>query len=126
MGFVSRKLRKMARSDAADKAARVNNRPPATSDLPLLGILEEQVKLVRAAGTEPIITTMPLSGPLREAIDPARRAAFTREVEALARRLGVVYLNYLELDLPIECWHDGNHLNRDGAEVFSKRFLRDL
>ena len=126
VGFVSRKLRKMARSDATDKAARVNSRPPATSDLPLLGILEEQVKLVRAAGAEPIITTMPLSGPLREAVDPVRRAAFTREVEALARRLGVVYLNYLELDLPIECWHDGNHLNRDGAEVFSKRFLRDL
>ena len=69
---------------------------------------------------------MPLSGPLREAIDPARRAAFTREVRALARRLGVTYLDYLELDLPLECWHDGNHLNRTGAAVFSERFARDL
>ena len=87
------------------------------------------VSLIIAAqvrDAEPIITTMPLSGPLREAIEPVRRAAFTREVEALAHRLGVVYLNYLELDLPIECWHDGNHLNRYGSEVFSKRFVRDL
>ena len=116
----------MARADSDEKAARVNDRPPVTSELPLFGILEEQVARVRAAGAEPIITTMPLSGPLREAIDPARRAAFTREVRALARRLGVTYLDYLELDLPLEYWHDGNHLNRAGAAVFSDRFARDL
>ena len=126
VGFVSRKLQKMARADSDEKAARVNDRPPVTSELPLFALLEEQVAQVRAAGAEPVITTMPLSGPLREAIDPARRAAFTREVRALARRLGVVYLDYLELDLPLECWHDANHLNRAGAEAFSERFARDL
>ena len=126
VGFVSRKLRKLARADSDEKAARVNERPPATADLPLFAMLESQVAEVRAAGAEPVITTMPLSGPLREAIDPARRAAFTRNAQALARRLGVAYLDYLELDLPLECWHDANHLNRHGAEVFSERFARDL
>lgn len=125
-GFVSRKLRKLAQTDADEKAARVNGRPPVSVDLPLFAMLEGQVAEVRAAGAEPVITTMPLSGPLREAIDPARRAAFTREVQALARRLDVVYLDYLELDLPLACWHDGNHLNRDGAKAFSERFARDL
>ena len=125
-GFLDKKTADLAREDVTEKAARVNDRPPVTSELPLFGILEEQVARVRAAGAEPVITTMPLSGPLREAIDPARRAAFTREVQALARRLGVVYLDYLELDLPLECWHDANHLNRDGAATFSERFARDL
>lgn len=126
VGFVSRKFRKMAWADVDEKAARVNGRPPVTAELPLFGILEEQVAQVRAVGAEPVITTMPLAAPLREAIDPKRRAAFTREVLALADRLGVTYLDYLELDLPLECWHDGNHLNRAGAEVFSERFARDL
>ena len=125
-GFLKKKTVALAEKDMKEKAARVNDRPPVTSELPLFGILEEQVALARAAGAEPVITTMPLSPPLREAIDPARRAAFTREVRALADRLGVTYLDYLELDLPLECWHDGNHLNRAGAEVFSERFARDL
>ena len=125
-GFLEKKTAALALKDVAEKAARVNGHPPATPGLPLFGILEEQVERVRAAGAEPVITTMPMSPPLREAIDPARRAAFTREVQALARRLGVTYLDYLELDLPLEYWHDANHLNRAGAEVFSERFARDL
>ena len=125
-GFLKKKTAALARKDMEDKMARVNGRPLVTSELPLFGILEEQVAQVRAAGAEPVITTMPLAAPLREAIDPMRLAAFTREVQALARRLGVVYLDYLELDLPLEYWHNGNHLNRAGAEVFSERFARDL
>ena len=125
-GFLEKKTAALARKDVTAKAARINDRPPVTSDLPLFGILEEQVALVRAAGAEPVITTMPLSPQLREAIDPVRRAAFTREVRALAHRLGVTYLDYLELDLPLECWHDGNHLNHTGAAIFSDHFAHDL
>ena len=125
-GFLDRKTVKLARKDLEKKAARVNARPPVTSELPLFTLLKEQVAKVRAVGAEPVITTMPLSRPLREAIDPVRLAAFTQEVRALARRLGVTYLDYLELDLPLEFWHDGNHLNRAGAGVFSERFARDL
>ena len=125
-GFLDKKTAKRAYEDGKGKAARVNGCPPATPGLLLFRVLEEQVARVRASGAEPVITTMPLSAPLREAIDPVRRAAFTREVQALARRLGVIYLDYLDLDLPLECWHDCNHLNCTGAEMFSERFARDL
>ncbi len=125
-GFLHKKTAELAFEDVKEKAARVNGRPPATPDLLLFGFLTEEIARVRAAGAEPVITTMPLSAPLRESIDPARRAAFTREVRALALRHGVAYLDYLELDLPLACWHDGNHLNRTGAETFSERFARDL
>lgn len=125
-GFLDKKTAALAYADVKSKADRVNGCPPATPGLLLFRVLEEQVARVRASGAEPVITTMPLSGPLREAIDPARRAAFTREVQALARRLGVTYLDYLAFDLPLACWHDCNHLNRTGAERFSDRFARDM
>jgi len=125
-GFIKRKTAELARKDVEEKAERVNRRPPATAALPLFGILEEQVAQVRAAGAVPVITTMPLSGPLREAIDQEHLAAFTHEVRALAKRLDVVYLDYLGLDMPIELWHDANHLNRAGAEAFSERFNCDV
>ena len=125
-GFTNAKYRQAAMEDVAEKAARVNGRPPAAGGLPFFANLKEQVASVRAAGAVPVITTMPLSGHLRRAITPDRLAAFTREVGALAKRLDVVYMDYLGLDLPEDCWHDSNHLNRDGAATFSRRFNADF
>jgi len=125
-GFVDPKYRTLALGDVADKAKHVNGHPPATADAPLFGILAESVARVRAAGAVPVVTTMPLSRPLREAIDAERLAAFTRTAHEVAGRLGVVYLDYLALDLPDACWHDANHLNREGAKMFTARFAKDF
>lgn len=125
-GFVDPKYRAQAQQDVVDKAKHVNGHPPATGDAPLFEILAESVGWVRAAGAEPVITTMPLSRPLREAIDAEKLAAFSRTAHDLADRLGVAYLDYLALDLPDACWHDANHLNRDGAKAFTARFARDF
>lgn len=125
-GFSSRKHANLAWADVADKAKRLNSRPPASAGLQFFANLEEQVALVRSHGATPVITTMPLSGHLREAIEKDRLEAFTRETSALAKRLGVEYLDYLGMDLPEDCWHDANHLNSRGAEAFSARFEADF
>ena len=125
-GFLNPKFRAKAESDVKEKAARVNGREPLEMDAPLLDILAESVALVRAKGAYPIVTTMPLAPPLRKALDTAKKAAFTTAVRETAVRLEVPYLDYLDLDLPLDCWHDGNHLNRTGAAAFTPRFAADF
>lgn len=125
-GFLNPKYREKALADAKEKADRVNRRAPATPSLPMFGVLAESVGLVRAAGATPVMTTMPLSAALRREMDPSRLAAFRAAVQTVARRLDVVWLDYLGADLPDELWHDCNHLNRDGAKAFSKMFAKDF
>ena len=121
-GFLNPKYRAKALADVKEKAARVNNRPPASPAIPLFGLLAESVGLVRAAGATPVVTTMPISPALRGEMDPARLAAFRAAMQTVAKRLGVTWMDYLGLDLADELWHDGNHLNRDGARAFSRIF----
>ncbi|MDO5317642.1 MAG: esterase-like activity of phytase family protein [bacterium] len=125
-GFLNPKLKGKAESDMEEKAARVNGREPLEMDAPLLDILAESIALVRAKGAYPIVTTMPLAPPLRKAFDPTKKVAFTAAVRETAVRLEVPYLDYLDLDLPLDCWHDGNHLNHTGAAVFTPRFVADF
>lgn len=125
-GFLNPNFKAKAEADLAEKAARVNGRALSDLDLPVFDILAESVALVRAAGACPVVTTMPLSEPLRKALDPEKKAAFTMAVRETAKRLSVPYLDSLDSDLPLECWHDGNHLNRTGAAVFTPRFLKDF
>ena len=125
-GFLNPKYRAKALADAKEKAGRVNKRPPASPAIPLFSLLAESVGLVRAAGAIPVVTTMPLSPVLRGEMDPTRLAAFRAAMQTVARRLDVTWMDYLGVDFADELWHDGNHLNRDGARVFSKRFADDL
>lgn len=125
-GFLDPKFKAKAESDVEEKAERINKREPLEMDAYLLDILAESVALVRAKGAYPIVTTMPLAEPLRKVIDPVKKAAFTAAVRETAVRLGVPYLDYLDMELPLECWHDGNHLNRTGAAVFTPRFVEDF
>ena len=55
-----------------------------------------------------------------------KKEAFSAAVRETAIRLSVPYLDYLDLDLPLDCWHDGNHLNRTGAAAFTPRFAADF
>jgi len=125
-GFTSRRHRERAWKDVEGKAARFNSYGAASPELPFFVNLEEQVGRVRSAGAVPVLTTMPLSGHLRKAMNGARLADFTREMESLAKRLDVKYLDYLQLDMAEEFWHDANHLNRAGAGKFSVQFNTDL
>ena len=125
-GFLDPRYAELALEDVAEKADRVNGRPPADVSLPIFDVLARSIKLVREAGAVPVVTTMPLSRQLRNAIDTDRMAAFRAATASLADEMGVVWLDYLDLDLPDELWHDGNHLNRDGAKEFSVRFASDL
>ena len=125
-GFLNPKFRARALADVVDKAARVNACAPANIRQPFFSALTESAGLVRAAGATPIFTTMPLSRQLRTAIDATQLEAFRKAMHDVAVRLGVEYLDYLALDLPDTYWHDGNHLNREGARMFSVRFAGDL
>jgi len=125
-GFTSRKYAERAAKDVREKSERFNSTEAASPDKPFFANLEEQVALVRSAGAVPVLMTMPLSGHLRNAMDAGRLADFTREVESLAERLDVKYLDYLRLDLPEKYWHDANHLNCDGAKAFSALFYVDF
>lgn len=125
-GFLNPKFQAKAEADARSKAERVNGREPLGMDAPLLDVLAESVALVRAAGACPIVTTMPLAEPLRKSFDSKKKAAFTAAVRETAVRLSVPYLDYLDLELPLELWHDGNHLNHAGAAAFTPRFVEDF
>lgn len=125
-GFLDQRYRTKALADVKEKAGRVNRHEPATPSLPIFGILEESVAVVRAAGAVPVVTSMPLSGALLREIEPSRIEAFRAAVRAVVRKLDVTWLDYLAADLPDELWHDGNHLNRDGARTFSETFAKDF
>lgn len=94
-GFSNPRYRERAMADVKDKAERVNSLPPADGNELLFGVLEAQIDLVRAQGAIPVLTTMPLSGPLLEAVDSARLDAFTKAVRGLADRKGVKYIDCL-------------------------------
>ena len=125
-GFLDPRYVELALKDVAKKADRVNGRPPADVSLPIFGVLARSIELVRESGAVPVVTTMPLSRHLRNAIDTERMEAFRAVTASLADEMGVVWLDYLDLDLPDELWHDGNHLNKDGAKEFSVRFASDF
>lgn len=125
-GFVEAKYREKAMADVAEKAARINMVPGIDATSRYFDVLAEEVAAVRAAGAVPVLTTMPLSRPLRQAVEPGRLAAFSKAAARVAALLGVEYLDYLMYDLPDECWHDANHLNRDGARAFTPVVERDF
>ena len=121
-GFLDPKFRTKALADIEEKAMRVNSRPPADESLPLFDILGKSIGIVRTYGAKPVVTVMPLSKPLLQRIDPDRLAAFEDAVLDVSRHMDVELIDCLRCDLPDELWHDGNHLNKDGAKVFSAIF----
>lgn len=122
-GFTDAKYRKKALSDVAAKAERINSLPPATGGEELWGILAAQIALVRERGATPVLTTMPLSGPLLAAVDAERLDAFTAAAAAFAAKQGIAYLDFLRNPTDDEDWHDANHLNRSGAARFTAEFV---
>ena len=125
-GFSNPRYRERALSDVKDKAERVNSLPPADGNELLFDVLEAQIDLVRSYGVVPVLTTMPLSGPLLESVDTTRLDAFTKAVRSLADRKGVGYIDCLRFKTDDSAWHDANHLNRDGAAAFSDAFAQIL
>ena len=115
-----------AAADMNEKARRFNAKPPLAPSMRIVDILRESVCAIRAAGAEPVFMTTPISSRLRAAFDPTKVQALTNGVAALAAEMDAPYLNYFALDLPMTGWRDANHLNLEGAEVFTKRVAKDM
>ena len=115
-----------AEADLAEKARRFNAKQPLSTSSRLMDLMRESAKVVRAAGAEPVFLTTPVSPRLVETFNKEKVMALTNGVAALAAELRAPYLNYLALDLPEKYWHDANHLNLSGAEVFTKRIAADM
>jgi hypothetical protein len=97
--------------------------------------IEKTIGLCRETGTELLLFTMPVPGKNKffDQHGYDLRASAAREVEQIARENGVGFVNYLEQsqDLGLDLEHDamdGEHLNRWGAEKFTKilgRYIKD-
>lgn len=90
-------------------------------DSPVLSFADRIVDLARANGAEVVVLSGPLHPQLIRACGADRLDRFARTIEGYAARKGCRCLNLIELDLPDDCWFDGNHLNSSGARVFTER-----
>lgn len=95
--------------------------PSVTLAAPYFKLLDRMVAHCRARGAEPVFVTMPWHRDLIEARGLDQLRAYVDLVGRYALRQGCRYLNLLEMDVPDECWIDGNHLNRNGAKILTKR-----
>jgi lysophospholipase L1-like esterase len=108
------------------KAQTFNRAEPFAAGQRTADILRESADLVRRAGMTPVFVTTPVSPMLLADLDVSRVCALTNGVAAIAAECGAAYLNCLDVPIPVECWHDANHLNAEGAKLFSEMFSRDF
>ena len=123
-GFIEHPAK--ARKDLLRKAQTFNRAEPFAAGQRTADILRESADLVRRAGMTPVFVTTPVSPMLLADLDVSRVCALTNGVAAIAAECGAAYLNCLDVPIPVECWHDANHLNAEGAKLFSEMFSRDF
>lgn len=124
VGFVEHPER--AKMDLLSKANTFNETPRFTSNDRFAEILVGEAEDVRKVGMTPVFISTPISPMLIEAFDKERLSAFTNGIADVARRCGAPYINFVARSFPLECWHDANHLNLDGAERFTREFMSEF
>jgi hypothetical protein len=87
--------------------------------------LEEMLDALKARGVGVVFITTPGVRSYYEAMRPDEYARMQEAVQSLCRKYGLSYYNYLkDPRFTADDFTDGNHLNTQGAEKFS-RILRD-
>jgi len=107
------------RRQCASKAQEVNGPESVTLESPIFVYAEDVVKIARDNGAEPVILTTPWHPSLLKAVNPEKIAAFEGAVSEFAGRCGCKYVNLLRMAFPDCCWYDANHLNENGAKLFT-------
>ena len=90
-----------------------------------LAFSDRIIDLARTNGAEVVIFSSPMHRDLIKACGPDRIRRFSKAVAAYAEEKGCRYLDLSELDLPDDCWVDGNHVNSKGAETLTAH-VRDF
>lgn len=109
--------------DMRGKADAFNANAPFSEDSRLAEVLREEAEEVRRAGMTPVFMSTPVSPAFMAELDSKLVFSLTNGIERLATSCGAPYINCISEDLPVECWHDANHLNASGAKLFTARFM---
>ena len=95
-------------------------------DSAMFTTLAKTVRLAAAEGVEVVVVTTPWHPDLIGRCGEAELDRFVARLSEWTSRRGIRYLNFLKEHFPEECWLDANHLNSNGAKVFTPMLLRAL
>lgn len=99
---------------------------PIDRDAKTARCIRDMVSLVKAHGVMPVLMMTPLSSDYLDKVPKERLDNVRSVMQEIARDCDVPYLDYLELEFPVEEWRDGNHLNCHGAVRFTERVRADV
>lgn len=89
----------------------------------MFATLDKMVRLAADEGVGIAVVTTPWHPDLIALCGEAKLDRFTGKVAAWAAEKGVRYVSFLKARFPEECWLDANHLNANGAKLFTPMLL---
>ena len=89
-----------------------------------MAILDEIIATVKAGGKEIILLTTPWHGSLLNGLSQQLITPFSANIQMLADRHCIKWLNTIEWHTPDDGWLNQNHLNADGANLYTT-YLRE-
>ena len=89
-----------------------------------MAILDEIITTVKANGKEIILLTTPWHGSLLDGLSQKLITPFSANMQMLADQHGLKWLNTIEWHTPDDGWLNQNHLNANGAILYTT-YLRE-
>jgi hypothetical protein len=82
--------------------------------------LENFIQVLQSKNITPVLVTLPGYSPYCKMLDKKVLAQNELDLQTLSRKYDISYWNYLELPLEQNKFWNCDHLNSEGAEIFSK------
>ncbi len=108
---------------ARKKAGEAKGAADVGPDSPCFAVLDDMARLAAGEGVEMVLVTTPWHPDLIALCGEAELDRFVASVSAWAAKRGVRYVSFLKERFPEECWLDANHLNANGAKLFTPMLL---
>ena len=90
-------------------------------------ILGDYIAFLEEKGVKPIVVIMPATKYYTVYCNQGMKARFYNDLQEVIMGKKVQVLDYYdELDYPDEYWYHVNHFNKIGAEIFTKRLIKDI
>ena len=94
-------------------------------DAPALSVIARTIDLAQSNGADVVILSCPWHRDLLAACGSNRVERFSALIRAFAAERNCRYLDLSRMDLPDDCWVDGNHVNVKGARSVTS-IVRDF
>jgi len=82
--------------------------------------LENFIRVLQSKNVTPVLVTLPGYSPYCNMLDKKILAQNELDLQTLSRKYAINYWNYLDLPLEQDKFWNCDHLNSEGAEIFSK------